>query len=247
AKLLALAAIVAREAPARRALRLIGSAGLWTRNAVGQLLRVNRDLFLRTLILTFAMLIFSRLGADQGATVLAANAILYQLFMLSALMLDGFESAAQVLCGEAVGARDRGRFTALVRGNLLSGVALSLVIALAFATVGRPFAASFSTDPAVVAILLDYLPWAVLMPLVGVVSFVLDGVFIGATWTRALLATMVAAFLAYAALLALAAPLGNHGLWLAFTLFFVARAGFQALALPRLVRSTFAPMIAANR
>lgn len=243
AKLLVITGIVAREPPARRVFALIGSAGLWTRAAMGQLLRVNRDLFLRTLILTFAMLVFSRHGADQGPTVLAANAILYQLFMLSALMLDGFESAAQVLCGEAVGARDRARFTAQVRGNLVSGVVLSLVIALAFATVGRPFAASFSTDPAVVAVVLAYLPWAVLMPLVGVVSFVLDGVFIGATWTRALLATMAAAFLAYAALLALAAPLGNHGLWLAFTLFFVARAAFQTLALPRLVGSTFAPMI----
>lgn len=243
AKLLALAAIAAREPPTARLFRLLGSAGLWTRAAVGQLLRVNRDLFLRTLLLTLAILIFSRLGADHGAAVLAGNAILYQLFMLSALMLDGFESAAQVLCGEAVGARDRSRFIALLRGNVASGVALSLVIALAFATVGQPFAASFSTDPAVVAIVLTYLPWAVLMPLVGVVSFVLDGVFIGATWTRALLATMAAAFVAYAALLALAAPLGNHGLWLAFTLFFVARAGFQILALPRLVRSTFAPMI----
>lgn len=243
AKLLALAAIVAREPPARRAYALVASAGTWSRAALGQLFRVNRDLFLRTLILTLAFLVFSRLGADQGATVLAANAILYQLFMLSALLLDGFESAAQVLCGEAVGARDRPRFSALVRMNLAFGVALSLVIALLYALAGRPFAASFSTDPAVVAVTLEYLPWAVLMPLVGVVSFVFDGVFIGATWTRAMLVTMAAAFLAYAALLALTAPLGNHGLWLAFTLFFVVRAAGQALALPRLVRGTFAPMI----
>ena len=74
---------------------------------MGALLRLNRDLFLRTLLLTGAILLLTRAGRPAGPLVLAANGILYQLFILSALILDGFESAAQVLCGEAVGARDR--------------------------------------------------------------------------------------------------------------------------------------------
>jgi MATE family multidrug resistance protein len=69
---------------------------------------------------------------------------------------------------------------------------------------------------------------------------VFDGIFIGATWTRAMLTTMGAAFGVYALLLLAAGPLGNHGLWLAFTLFLVARAAGQALILPRLERRTFA-------
>ena len=121
--------------------------------------------------------------------MLAANGILYQFFILSALILDGFESAAQVLCGEAVGARDRALFDRLVRALLALGPRLrrrrsSLVYALA----GVPLAASFSTDPAVAAATLAYLPWAVLLPLAGVTAYVFDGVYIGATWTRALLA-----------------------------------------------------------
>jgi MATE family multidrug resistance protein len=91
-----------------------------------------------------------------------------------------------------------------------------------------------------VATTLAYVPWAALIPLLGVTSYVFDGVYIGATWTRAMLLTMGAACAVYALLLFAAAPLGNHGLWLAFCLFMVARAAGQALMLPRLERRTFA-------
>ncbi|HEX8621265.1 MAG TPA: MATE family efflux transporter, partial [Allosphingosinicella sp.] len=82
--------------------------------------------------------------------------------------------------------------------------------------------------------------WAVLLPLLGVTSYVFDGVYIGATWTRAMLLTMAAATGVYALLLFAAEPLGNHGLWLAFSLFLVARAAAQAAILPRLTRAAFA-------
>jgi MATE family multidrug resistance protein len=201
---------------------------------------MNRDLFLRTLILTGAILLLVRDGAYEGTLVLAANGILYQLFILSALILDGFESAAQVLCGEAVGARDRTLFRRLVRALLLWGLAFGALISFVYWLTGEPFAASFSTDPAVIATTLAFFPWAILLPLLGVSSYVFDGIYIGATWTRALLLTMVAAVTVYGALLLATGPLGNHGLWLAFSLFLLVRAIGQALLLPRLERNSFA-------
>ena len=73
-----------------------------------------------------------------------------------------------------------------------------------------------------------------LLPLAGFASFVLDGVFVGAGWTRAMLGTMIAAMLAYVGSLQLLAPLGNSGLWIAFAVFFVIRAAGQLAILPRL-------------
>jgi MATE family multidrug resistance protein len=238
-KLLALAWVVWREEPAAAALALARQRATWSRTALGELFRLNRDLFLRTLLLTGATLLMIRDGAHEGALVLAANGIIYQLFILSALILDGFESAAQVLCGEAVGGRDRARFDRLVRATLLWGIAAGVVLSAVYAVAGSPFAATFSTDPAVVATTLAYVPWAVLLPVIGVTSFVYDGVYIGATWTRAMLVTMACAFAVYGALLLVTGPLGNHGLWLAFSLFFVARAIGQIALLPRLRRATF--------
>jgi MATE family multidrug resistance protein len=239
-KLLAVAAIAAREPPARLAAGLARRSATWGRVELGRLLRLNRDLFLRTLLLTGAILLMTRDGAHEGALILAANGILYQFFIFSALLLDGFESAAQVLCGEAVGAGDRRRFERLVRALLLWGLGGGLAVSAAYLAFGVPLAASFSTDPAVAATTLAFLPWAVLLPVIGVASYVYDGVYIGATWTRAMLLTMAAAFAVYGLLLLITGPLGNHGLWLAFSLFLIARAAGQALLLPRLERLTFA-------
>jgi MATE family multidrug resistance protein len=239
-KTLALLAVTAREGPARAALGAAGRRTTWRAASMGALLRLNRDLFLRTVLLTAAILLLTRQGAQQGPLVLAANGILYQLFILSALILDGFESSAQVLCGEAVGAKDQRRFDALVRALLLWGLAGGALFSLLYAAAGASFAASFSTDPAVVAATLAYVPWAILLPVLGVSSYVFDGIYIGATWTWAMLLTMGAACAVYAALLLAAADMGNHGLWLAFTLFLVARAGAQAAMLPGLRRKTFA-------
>ncbi|HEY5723906.1 MAG TPA: MATE family efflux transporter [Allosphingosinicella sp.] len=238
-KLLAAIAVAAREPPAASVWTRFRTRATWARSEVGALARMNRDLFLRTLILTGAILLLVRDGAHEGTLVLAANGILYQLFILSALILDGFESAAQVLCGEAVGARDRALFRRLVRSLLLWGLAGGALISLVYYFAGEPFAASFSKDPGVVATTLTYFPWAILLPLLGVSSYVFDGIYIGATWTRALLLTMVAAVSVYGALLLATGTLGNHGLWLAFSLFLLVRAVGQALLMPRLERMTF--------
>ncbi len=239
-KLGATAFMVSRQPAARLALATVRDPATWAVSAVAKLLRVNRDLFIRTLILTFALLLFTRLGADQGAVTLAANGILYQLFMVTVLMLDGFESAAQVLAGEAVGANDRVRFETVTRAIFGWGLATAVLLAAVMLVGGRVMAANFSTDPQVIAAVALYWPWLVLLPVLGVVPFVFDGLFIGATWTRAMLTTMASAFAAYAAALWLTTPLGNTGLWLSLAVFTVVRAGAQAWVLPRLKRRTFA-------
>lgn len=240
AKLAAVAIAAAREGPAALALTLLRDGATWSRHALAALFRLNRDLFIRTVLLTAAILLVTRDGAHEGPVILAANGILYQLFILSALILDGFESAAQVLCAEAVGARDRDRFDRLVRALLLWGLGFGALLTGLYAVAGPAFAASFSTDPAVIETTLVYIAWAALLPVVGVTSYIFDGIYIGATWTRALMLTMAAAFSVYGLLLIVTGPLGNHGLWLAFTLFLVARAAGQALLLPALSRRTFA-------
>jgi MATE family multidrug resistance protein len=217
---------------------------LWEAGRMGALFRVNRDLFLRTLLLTAAILLVTRQGAIQGTTILAANAILFQMFMLTALLLDGFENAAQVLCGETIGARDRDGFDKTVRRIMLRGIGTALIVTAFFAVASGPLVASFSTDPQVVETVLRYDIWLLALPLAGVASFVMDGVFVGATWTRAMLGTMAAAFIAYGAMLWLTTPLGNHGLWLSFTVFLLIRAAGQFLLTPRLAARTFAPITA---
>ncbi|WP_334182529.1 MATE family efflux transporter [Novosphingobium sp.] len=238
-KFLLLAALVLRRPEARTAFASVRHRATWRRNELARLFALNRDLFLRTLLLTAALLAFARTGAQAGPVMLAANGILFQLFMLATLLLDGFESAAQVLCGEALGARDRNRFMATVRSALLWGAVMGLVLTLGYAAGGRTLAAAFTTAPEVIAATATYAPWLALLPLLGVSAYVLDGVFVGAGWTRAMMGTMLAAMAVYAVLLWGLHPWGNHGLWAAFTLFFVMRACAQAAVLPHLVQRSF--------
>jgi MATE family multidrug resistance protein len=231
--------LAAREPPAWRAWAAARDAATWRLSELGLLLRLNRDLFGRTVLLMVAVTLLTRTGAEQGPVVLAANAILHQVFMLSALMLDGYESAAQVLCGEALGARDRRRFDRLVRAIMGWGVLSAAATSLAFALGGDLLTAGFSTSAEVVATARAHFWWVVLLPVAGIASFVLDGVFIGSSWTRAMLLTMAAALVGYLVLLWAGKALGNHGLWLAYALFFLMRAAGQALVLPALAKRSF--------
>lgn len=238
-KMALLGMLVAREPAARMVGQNLLDRAIWDSAALKQLFALNRDLFLRTLMLTGAMMIFARSGAQQGAVILAANGILFQLFMLATLILDGFENATQVLCGEAKGSGDRTRFRAIVRTTLASGMFTGIALSAAYFAFGDKLAATFSTDPAVIGATGSYVFWVALLPVLGVFSFVLDGVFVGAGWTRAMVLTMLGAMAVYCGLLLLASPLTNHGLWLAFSLFFVARAGAQLAVMPRLISRDF--------
>ncbi|UOR10062.1 MATE family efflux transporter [Qipengyuania flava] len=214
---------------------LQGEANLSLR-ALRPFLAVNRDLFLRTVVLMLAIVALTRLGAERGAVTLAANGIVYQLFIVSALLLDGFENAAQVLNGERKGDDDRAGFTAFIRAILLRCLATAIALAAVFAAFGGVITDSFAATSEVAAEARRLGPWIVALPLAGFAGFVLDGVFVGASWTRALLLSMAGAATLYAVLLWLTWPLGNDGLWASFIAFLALRAAFQIGLMPRLLR-----------
>ncbi len=241
-RLLLLATAILPSARAAALWRAAKDPALLKASHMLALFRVNRDLFMRTLILVIAMMLLTRQGAQQGPVILAANAILFQMFMLSALLLDGFENAAQVLCGETVGAKDRAAFVQTTRATLSRGLGVAALLALVFAVAGDAIVGSFSTDAEVTATVQHYAVWLIAIPIAGVASFVFDGVFIGATWTRAMMMTMLFAAIIYGLMLWLTAPLGNHGLWLSFTVFLIVRAAGQALMIPALAARTFGPV-----
>jgi len=88
----------------------------------------------------------------------------------------------------------------------------------------------------------EYLPWAAVTATTGALAFLMDGVFIGATWSREMRNMMVAAFVGYAAVLAVLVPVfGNHGLWAGLNLFLLLRGLFLLSRIPSKARQTFRP------
>ena len=195
-------------------------------------LAFNTDMLVRTLVLALVFAWFVRAGGRFGDVTLAANQVLLGLVLVTTLLIDGGAVAAQTLVGQALGARAhrRARFDAAVAvtTRLSAGIALALFAGLL--VLGLP-ALRLVVPPgeaagAVFAAARGFLPWVIAAPLVLAASFQLDGVFIGATRGRALRNGMIASAGVFAlGVWALPPVLGNHGLWLAFALFFAARAG----------------------
>ena len=196
--------------------------------AYGELFAVNANLFVRTLGLLFAMAFFTSRGAAQGDTVLAANAVLLQFIMLTSYALDGFAHAAEAIAGRAVGRRRWDEFGQAVKSAAWFSLATAAAAALAFALGGQWLIALLTGLPEVRETAAAYLPWMVVMPLIAVWSYLLDGVFIGATAIREMRNSIFAGLAAYLPTwwltqALLPESLTNHGLWFAFTLFAVVR------------------------
>jgi len=205
---------------------------------LARMVKVNGDIFIRSMCLQGAFVIVTALGARMGDIVLATNAVLLNFQMFSSYALDGFANAAEALTGEAVGARNRDRFRRAVKASSLWALIFSAAFSLFYLAAG-PFLIDLLTgveDVREAARL--YLPWAIVLPLVSVWSFQLDGIFIGSTWTAEMRNGMAMSLAVFAlALYVLVPDLENHGLWLAFCLFMVARALTLGAVYPRLERA----------
>jgi len=206
--------------------------------ALGQMLLINQDIFLRTLLLISAFAWFTRQGARSGELVLAANHVLLQFLVFSAFFLDGFAFSTEALVGRAVGASDRQAVARTVRLTTALAVATSVLTSGVFAVLGPGIISALTDVEAVRKAALVYLWYAVLHPIVGVWCFQLDGIFIGATRSREMRNAMVVSFAIYIGVWwLLSGALGNHGLWLSFLVFFVVRGLTLGLYYPGLLRS----------
>ena len=186
--------------------------------------RFSRDLVLRTLVLEIVFISFAAVGSRQGEIILAANAVLMNFFTLQAHGLDGFSDATEAMTGRAVGRRSPVELQEAVIAGFVNAGLLSCLIAAAFAAFGPAIVGVLTTIDEVRATANIYLPYIMLLPLVSVWAFIMDGAFFGATRARELRNAMLLAVLVFVvSALSLAPLLGNHGLWLAFLIFMAAR------------------------
>lgn len=199
--------------------------GLREAAALRRLFSASRDIMLRSVLLQLSFTSFLFLGAGLGDVTLAANHVLLQFLSVMAFALDGFAFAAETLVGQAVGARARGDLQRAVGVSFQLGALGAVVLALVFWLAGGAIVDLMTTAPDVRQEARVYLPWLIAAPLIGVWSWIYDGVFIGALRTGAMLRTMVVSVAIYAIAVAGLLPIaGNHGLWAALSVLNLMRA-----------------------
>jgi MATE family multidrug resistance protein len=146
----------------------------------------------------------------------------FQLFLSAAL--DGIAYSVEALVGKAIGARDRTGMLAAVRRTLFWSLLFASSFCLAYLAFGTQIIDILTSIADIRAMARDYLPWLIISPLISVWSFFYDGVYVGATRSREMMIVMVGCtLLIFLPTWFSFGNLGNHGLWLAFTLFMAVR------------------------
>ncbi|WP_318013645.1 MATE family efflux transporter [Marinomonas sargassi] len=189
-----------------------------------ELVQVNRYLFVRTILLLLVMLFFTAQGARQGDSILAANAVLMTFLMIISNALDGFAFSIEALCGEAYGRKDKKLFSKIVKLSTYWALFASGLLVMIFWLFG-PFIINLLTNVESVRNEANlYLIWLIFFPLLGVWSYMLDGIFIGTTSVKQMQNTMVVCVIGvFFPVWFMSQGLGNHGLWLSQAALFTAR------------------------
>ncbi len=204
-----------------------------------KLVSFNKDIFIRNLCLMFTLAFFTTQGARFGDVVLAANAILFNMYTFMAYGLDGFAHASEALVGKAIGSRQRQALVETIKVAAYWTFIVSVLVSIGYYLAGSRIIAMISDIEVVREMAQVYLPWMIFLPLISAWAFLLDGVYIGATCAREMRNTMVVStFLLFLPSWYLLLPMGNHGLWLAFTIFIVSRVVTMMALLKPVLRSS---------
>ena len=190
-----------------------------------KMLAANRDIMIRTLLLVFSFGFFINQSAHFGDVVLAANHILLQLISFAAFFLDGYAFVVESLVGASVGARRRDSFDMAVKRSSILALVTAAALALLLLVFGDIFVAILTDIELVQDAARNSLFLAAIYIFFSFAAFQLDGIFIGASFTRQM---RNAAFLSIAVYLAawllLMDRFGVNGLWWAMIIYVAARA-----------------------
>jgi len=189
---------------------------------IGQFLTVNRDLFIRTVLLTLAFVLLYRYSNQLGPIELAANVVILQFLNWISFGIDGFAYAAESVVGKYTGQNNQKMLFKAVRHCIYWGSALALVYTIIFLVGSIDIAHLYTQDTSVIRHIDKLKPWILAMPMIGFVCYIFDGVFIGLLETQFMRDSMIVSFSVFVVLVSFL-PLSNTILWTSFSLFLLLR------------------------
>ncbi|MCK5087697.1 MAG: MATE family efflux transporter [Melioribacteraceae bacterium] len=193
--------------------------------SIKKFLKVNFDIFVRTLFLIFAFSFFTAESATFGDDILAANTILLQLWMILSFGIDGFAFAAESLVGKYFGSRDKESFNKVIKYSFYWGIGLGVILSFVYLIFGKEIVSLYTNNSELITLTMSFFIWTIFAPLVNSICYIWDGVFIGATATKAMRNSMVIVtlFIYLPVYFLTKGAIGNHALWLALSLFMLTR------------------------
>ena len=204
-------------------------------NKIKRFFKINRDLMIRSFLLIISIAFFTNQSAKLGDNILAVNMILLQSFYIFSYFTDGFAYAGEALVGKFVGSKDKDNLSKSIRLLLLWGFSISIPFTILYAIFPSTFVKIISNNPNILTEVEPYYIYMILIPIITFAAFIWDGIYIGATASKAIRNTMIIAsvFIFLPVWYILTPILGNHGLWISFLCFMVARGASMTLMAKR--------------
>ena len=192
---------------------------------IKNIFNINFNIFIRSVLLTFSFLFFTYLGNTISEDVVAANTILINLIFLSAFILDAYAFSTEGIVGYAIGSKNITLLRNVIKNSFILSVFTSLLISLLYFSSKNYFISLMTDLPNIEIISLSYSYWVVIIPLISSFCYQFDGIFVGASQTKELRNAMIISVCIYIiSAVYLISNFGNLGLWISFSIFFIARA-----------------------
>ena len=145
---------------------------------------LNRDLFLRSVCMIAVYIGFTMISARYGDMMLAVGAILMKLLMIFSYFTDGFAYAGEALTGRFIGEGSPDGVRSTIRQTFVWSLGVTVLFFLVYGVGGVPLLRLMTSDPDVVDAGREFIPWLLLMPVIGCPAFTWDGIFTGATASK---------------------------------------------------------------
>ena len=234
-----LTAIIFMLAKYRQYLIRIDKKILLQTDKLKRFFKVNTDFMIRSILLVLTIAFFTNQSAKLGDDILAVNMILMQFFYIFSYFTDGFAYAGEALVGRFTGAHDHENLKKTIKYLLLWGLGLSIPFTLLYWAFPETFIHLISDQPGIAEQARPYYIYMILIPVITFAAFLWDGIYIGATAAKEIRNTMIiASLIVFLPAWYFLMPIyGNHGLWIAFLLFMVARGVSMTVMAPRIWKS----------
>ena len=194
-------------------------------NKIKNIFNINFNIFIRSILLTFAFLYFTYLGNSISEETVAANTILLNLTMLSAFILDAYAFSTEGIVGYSIGSKNLRLLKDVIKNSFILSASTALLICVIFFFGNHYFIIAMTDLSEIRDICFSYAYWIVIIPFISSFCFQFDGIFVGASQTTELRNAMIVSVAIYiVASFFLIASFGNTGLWLSLCIFFIARA-----------------------
>ena len=200
-------------------------------NEIKKFFMVNKDIFIRTLCLIIVFSFFTTESANTNNSILAVNTLLLQFLLLFSYFIDGFAYAAEALTGKFIGANNKIKLKTAINYLFKWGFGLSIPFSIIYLIFGKNILYLLTNNIKIINMSTSYIYWVAFIPIISFAAFLWDGIYVGATASKAmrntmLLSTLIFFFPVY---FLFRETIGNHSLWLAMLLFMASRSISQTI------------------